>query len=716
MARIQEIRHLRWYQALTGVVAVVLVTVAAAQQTTPNGSHTAAQAIGGKAAFEQGCASCHGGDLRGAEAPGLVGAEFIDAWGRRTAGELFEFLKSSMPPGAGGTLSDETYINVVAHILQSNGHTPGAQALEVSSALVIGSTTGAAPLAAQAPTPDQGAAPRQTQGRSTPPPPARLNQEVKNFTPVTEELLRDPPPSDWLSWRRTLDGQGYSPLSEITRENVHRLRLAWEWTMADGSNQITPLVHDGVMYLANPGDIVQALDAKTGDLIWEYRWQFPPEAVQLGGNIRNIAIYKDKLFLATYDAAIIAINARTGQLAWKTQKADYKKGFTHTSGPIIAGGVIVSGIKGCRQSGAGCFITGHDPDSGRELWRTSTIALPGDPNDATWGAVPPERRQGTDTWIPGSYDPELNLFYIGTSQAKPWMLASRGMTVADAALYSNATLALDPKTGKIVWYFQHVPAESLDLDIVFERVLIDSGDQKLLFTVGKDGILWKLNRRTGAFLGLAETIFQDVFDSIDSQTGKLTYRADIIEAKAGEGVKACPSYFGGHDWQATAYSPEVNALIIPLGQSCMEMTGRKPDAAGGQAGASVRVFEMPGTDGKLGKLTAFDVRTMKQLWSHEQRATFLTGVLTTGGHLAFIGDLDRSFKAFDVETGKVLWQIRLGTSVQGFPITYSVGGKQYIAVTTGLGVFRTVTGVLSPEIYQHTNNGNAIYVFELPDR
>ena len=661
----------------------------------------------GQAIYNAQCVNCHSSTLRGsAHGAALTGVIFAEKWQNRDAAELYEISLNQMPPGESHTLSPEEHAAVTRFIVLEN-------------AAALNGTRLLASLDALSPTPKQGPAAIEFAAAESIMDIARNigqfnNRSIADFKPVSEAELNSPNDGDWLNWRRTRDGHAHSPLTAINRDNVHTLKLSWSVAMHKGSNQGTPIVRDGVMFLTHANNKIQALNANNGDLIWEYQYEFPKEARLLGGPSRNIAIYEDKLFLATYDAAVVAISAETGKQLWRTQKADYREAYTHSAGPIIANGVVVSGINGCEFfTQDGCFITGHDPDTGKELWRTSTLALPGTPEYATWGDIESDRRGGGDVWIAGSYDEALNLVFFGTSQPKPWAAVSRGMSVNDAALYTNSTIALDPKTGEIAWYFQHIPGETIDMEVGFERILADIDGKKTLLTVGKDGILWKLNRQTGDYIALHETMDQNIFD-VDKATGQLTYRPDIANVQIGESFTACPGIYGGHNWQSASYDAKHDMLFLPLHQLCSTMTPRKVDLqpGGGGYGADVATFPMPGKEKKAGKLIAINAKTMEEKWSVEQAALFLSGSLVTDGGLLFIGDLDRRFMAIDSDTGATLWSTRLPAPTHGYPITYRADGRQFVAIQTGIGVFRALTAVIFPDIYQPPD-GQGIYVFEL---
>jgi len=551
------------------------------------------------------------------------------------------------------------------------------------------------------------------------------------LSPVTDTMLRNPPTSDWLMWRRTYDGYGYSPLDQINKDNVKGLQPVWTWSLTPGATETTPIVHDGVLFIFNYADKVQALNAATGDLIWEYRRDLPAKLLTEGGNSlakRNMALYQDKLIVATSDAHVIALDAKTGKLAWDHETADWSKGWRYTGGPFVVNGKIIQGMTGCGNAQpGGCFITGHDAKTGAELWRVQTIAHPGDPNFDTWNGLPMESRFGASAWISGSFDPDQNLVFYGTGQPYPWISEMRGTLpkkpgLKSNALYSDSTLAIDPDTGRMKWYRQHLEDDTWDLDYVYERLLVDlpvNGEtRKAVVTTGKLGIIEAIDRTTGQWLWHKETVPQNVVAAIDPKTGEKTINPAAIP-HIGQTTVNCPADPGGRGWPATAYSPKTGILYMPLNEFCANTTPSPLDPGQAYTGGGRAVFarmQVPNSDGNVGRLDAIRLTDQATVWSNRQRAPNTSAALPTGGGLVFAGDIGRYFKALDDATGKVLWQIRTNNMVNSFPITYSVNGKQYVAVAVGNGSSQArPLATLTPEI-QNPDGGSVLWVFALPDR
>jgi PQQ-dependent dehydrogenase (methanol/ethanol family) len=554
-------------------------------------------------------------------------------------------------------------------------------------------------------------------------------------SPVTDAMLAKPPAEDWLMWRRTLDSWGYSPLNSITTANVSQLQLVWTRGLEPGPQEGTPLVHDGILYFPHPGDIIQAIDAASGELIWEHRHQTPADIndyINAPFINRNLAIHGNLIIDTTADGALYALDARTGVQVWNTQVLDYKRGVHHTSGPIVAGGKVFSG-RGCEPlPGTGpqdCVVTAHDAATGRELWRRRTIPGPGETGDASWGDVPYAERKHVGAWMPPSYDPELKLLYIGTSVTSPapkFLLGGNDQQ----HLYHNSTLALDPETGRIVWYYQHL-IDHWDMDHPFERILVDTEvaparDEvawinpdivpgqvyKVLTGIpGKTGVVYTLDRRTGQFLWARPTVAQNLVERIDGRTGAVKVAPSAQFHAAGDATTICPNANGGKNWPAGAYSPLNQAMFFPLQNTCarveVSIASRSERSAYG-----IRTSGQiaPGTN-NVGSIHAISTVTGRTLWKFEQRASTLS-LLTTGGGLLFGGDAAGRFRAFDQKSGQILWEVNLGSQVTGFPVSFGVKGRQYIAVSTGQSVSSGAHLALTPEIRVGRNNN--LYVFALP--
>ena len=672
--------------------------------------YSAGQSAAGKAAYDQNCLSCHGRTLDNGEfGPALRGATFNMNWAGGTVGDLVGYMSMKMPPAAPGSLGPATYAQIATYILQSNGIAPSLRDMPTDTAAMAKLRIPGA--AERRGAPGGGLTP----GVALPNAPAPSTL-LDRMTPVTDAMLANPTAGEWLTWRRTLDSQGYSPLKQIDRTNVKSLRVAWSWSLPPGPNTAPPLVHDGVMFVQGYTDQVEALDAATGDLLWHWQRTLPQgsrPAVKKG-----IAIFGDTIFAATSDVHLVALNARTGQLKWDTPVAP--QNWALTGGPLVAKGKVIIGTGG--QQPGGNFIVALDAATGAEAWRFRTIPLPDEPGGNTWNGLPTEKRTGGSSWVPGSYDPVLNLVYFGVAQTYdtgPLRIKSTQPGVSNEALYTDSTLALNPDTGKLVWHFQHVANDQWDFDWVFERTLlklpINGVTKTVSVTAGKIALYDVVEADTGKYAFSFDMGLQNIVTGVNPATGAKTINPALIPGD-GEAKVVCPHAGGARSWIPSAYNPETKILYSPLVESCMDLIPTGPGERGFLT-TGVRVSMRPrlDSDGQYGRIQATNLETRQTVFIKRERAPETSGILATAGGLIFTGSIDRWFSAHNDQTGEELWRIRLNDVPGSAPVSFSVGGKQYIAVTVGNGSAHATTWPgLVPEIQNPPNRGGSVWVFELP--
>jgi alcohol dehydrogenase (cytochrome c) len=558
---------------------------------------------------------------------------------------------------------------------------------------------------------------------------------LKDYTPVSEDMLRHPDPNDWLQMRGNYEGYGFSKLTQVNKDNVGNLQLVWARGMEPGINEATPIVYKGVMYLGNPNDVIQAIDAVTGELLWQYRRNLPTlqqfHNNPWGQRKRSVFLYEDKVYTITRDNFLMALDARTGRELWEVSRGGDLYA-TNTNGPIVVDGVVIAGSN-CQEAPFGCFVTGNDARTGKELWRNYLIPKPGEPGDKSWGALPFEKRWITGVWGNITYDPQLDLVYYGSSGTGPSADAQRG-NVGATMDGTNTRFAVEPRTGKIVWKHQVLPRDNWDQECTFEMMPIttpvhpdakaqgmmavgrhaDSASRRTLTGVPcKTSIMWSFDAAKGNFLWAKSTAEQNLVSGIDDK-GAVKLNEDEIMLDLHKVYHQCPTHAGGRDWPFSAYSPDTNVMYVQIQNLCADVSVRAdnlPSLPHDQYNTQGANKLADGHD-KIGRIDAISVETGKTLWSWETPASNYSPILATASGLLFNGGMDRYLRALDQSDGKVLWETRLGSQVFGTPVTFSVGGRQFIAVAAG-GGFNGSSVAIFPGIDQ-LSGSNMVYVFALP--
>ncbi len=522
-------------------------------------------------------------------------------------------------------------------------------------------------------------------------------------------------PQNWLTYYGTYKSWRYSPLKQITRSNIVDLRPVWafESGMTDGGMQSAPIVVDGIMYVATAWNHVFALDAATGRQIWRYEH---PEPEQIPGTYgtwnRGVAVAYGLVYIGTLDNYIVALDRETGQEVWRVEVEDAKQcGCNITSAPLVVKDIVVTGVTGGDSAHRG-YINAFDAKTGRHRWRFWAIPGPGEPGHETWKGDSWQYGGGS-TWITGTYDPELDLLYwaVGNPAADFYGDDREGDN-----LYTDSVVALDPDTGELRWHYQQIPHDVWDYDTAYELVLLDlevEGEvRKTVLNPSKSGHVWLLDRTNGEFLGAWPLVEASNWVERIGPNGELIGRND---PPIGETTFICPAIGGGRSWNHGAYSPDTGLFYSTGLEWCQTLTVRKEEPQEGLPFFGGE-FEMahPKDRDAYSHLGAYDPVTGARKWRYEHKYPLLASQLATAGGLVFTGDATGRFFALDADTGRELWSFRTGSGHRGSAVTYSVGGRQYIATPSGWGsALAGLTTQLWPEIAD-LPTGSSIFVFALP--
>jgi alcohol dehydrogenase (cytochrome c) len=538
-------------------------------------------------------------------------------------------------------------------------------------------------------------------------PPVAQNVTYERILKAREE------PQNWLTYYGAYDGQRYSPLDQINTENVNRLTPAWIFQRgpigfhagpSTYSFEAAPIVVDGVMYVSGWDGWVWAVDARTGAELWAYHHEIPFDTSLFCGNVnRGVAVAKGKVFVVTLNAHVLALDAVSGKPVWEQTYGDVRAGESATVAPLVVKDLVIVGSSG-GEFGVRGHLDAFELDTGRRVWRTYTVPKPGEPGSETWPAEGEAwTRGGGNCWVTGTYDPDLNLMYWGTGNPAPDF---DGAVREGDNLYTDSVIAVDPDNGQIRWHYQYNPHDLWDYDSTMENILFDVHRRKLLAHFDKNGYFFVLDRTNGELVRVVPFVDRVTWGEIDAE-GEVTPK--VYPEKEGEPVKFWPGPAGGKEWTHAAYSPRTQLFYAPVQDVGAEVTLRHREFKESIPywGASVVV---DATD-MYGSVSAFDPLSGKEVWRWRNEVPMCASVLATGGDLVFAGEPTGEFNALNARTGELLWQFQTGSGHHSSPTTYSVDGRQYIAVPVGWGAW--VEGFLPGML--GAPHGDALFAFALPE-